>query len=186
MRTHTQSSHSVHARRKPVVPFARYVRTLIATVILVSSASSFAQAKEDLSIQLTARKVVKTAQGKEEFAPADKSNPGDLIQYDAVYRNQSKGALSNIHPTLPIPIGMIYVPENGKAAPKAASLDGRTFHPIPLKKQVKLPDGGASEVEIPVSEYRALRWSIASLHAGQSTNITARVRVATPSLAGSR
>jgi len=133
--------------------------------------------KNDLAISLTARKVVKLADGKERLQPADRAFPGEVIQYDALYLNQSEGSLNNVSPTLPIPTGMVLVPESASPTPTEASLDGRTFERIPLKRKVRLPNGEEKEEVVPATEYRALRWHVGDMAAGAKTTVSARTRL---------
>ena len=133
--------------------------------------------KNDLAISLTARKVVKLADGKERLLPADRAFPGEVIQYDALYLNQSEAPLNNVSPTLPIPTGMVLVPESASPPPAEASLDGRTFEPIPLKRKVRLPNGDEKEEIVPPTEYRALRWHVGDMAAGAKATVSARTRL---------
>ena len=134
---------------------------------------------EDLTINLVANRVERRADGSEWLQPAAKANPGDTIEYSAHYKNQSKGSISNLQPMLPIPYGMEYIPASAHPAPVAASLDGKSFATIPLKRNVKLTDGKIQEQEVPASEYRALKWSVKELAAGKSAILSARVRLTT-------
>jgi len=131
----------------------------------------------DLAISLNARKVVKQADGKEQLLPADRAFPGEVIQYDALYLNQSGKPIRNVSPTLPIPNGMVFVPESAKPAPAEASLDGRKFESIPLKRRVALPNGEEQEQEVPPTQYRALRWHVGDMAAGAQTTVTARTKL---------
>jgi hypothetical protein len=67
----------------------------------------------------------------------------------------------------------------GSASPQKveASLDGQTFAPVPLMRKEKTADGRTVMREVPVAEYRALRWPLGNLSAKQSRTVTARVRV---------
>ena len=56
--------------------------------------------------------------------------------------------------TLPIPEGLEYLPKTVRPAPALASLDGKTFAPMPLKRKVRLADGREVEREVAASEYR--------------------------------
>ena len=60
---------------------------------------------------------------------------------------------------------MEYLAGQRLAAASLASLDGKTFAPLPLKRKERLADGREVMREVPVSEYRSLRWTIASLDA---------------------
>ncbi|MEW6156816.1 MAG: hypothetical protein AB1813_05250 [Verrucomicrobiota bacterium] len=153
----------------------RWLTSLMAA-FLIASAMAQLQAG-DLAINLVAQRVVAQADGSEVLETAGKSKPGDVIQYRAEYTNQTGGKISNLQPTLPIPAGMEYIDAGATPAPDAASLDGKTFSAIPLKRVVKQPGGGVKEEIVPAAEYRALRWSVKELGAGQATQVTARVRV---------
>ena len=148
---------------------------ILAGITWVASASAApATAKSDLAISLTAKKVVRQADGKEKLLPADRAFPGEVIQYDALYQNQSAKLLTNVSPTLPIPNGMVFVPESATPAPAETSLDGKKFQPIPILRKITMPNGEEKEEQVPATEYRALRWSVGDLAAGGKTTVTAR------------
>lgn len=130
-----------------------------------------------MAVSLLARKVL-VADGREKLVTAERALPGEVIQYDARYRNQSKGTVRQLAPTLPIPAGMVFVPDSATPAPAQASLDGKTFAPLPLKRRITRPDGQVVEEEIPATEIRAVRWQVGDLAAGGTTNVIARVRLA--------
>ena len=136
-----------------------------------------ATAKSDLAISLTAKKVVKQPDGKEKLLAADRAFPGEVIQYDALYVNQAARPLTSVAPTLPIPNGMIFVPNSATPAPAEASLDGKSFQKIPIRRKVMTPAGEEKEEEVPATEYRALRWQPSDLAAGATTLVTARTRL---------
>jgi uncharacterized repeat protein (TIGR01451 family) len=98
--------------------------------ILISCAQLLAQSKDDLKITLTAEKVTVQKDGKEALVAATRAKPGEVIQYTAVYLNQSKGTLRNLAPTLPIPSGMEYIADSAKPAATQASLDRKVFESI--------------------------------------------------------
>jgi len=129
-----------------------------------------------VAVELTANRVTK-AQGKEVLVPADEAKPGELIEYRARYRNDGASEAKGLMATLPIPRGTQYVA--GSALPRRveASLDGRTFAPVPLKRTVKTPDGRTVVQEVPVAEYRALRWPLGALPSRDQRTVSARVRV---------
>lgn len=114
---------------------------------------------------------------KETFSPAPNARPGDLIEYRVAFENQGRAGVKNLLATLPIPNGTVF--QNGSAHPESAlaSLDGRAFSPMPLKRIIKTPQGD-KQVLVPLSEYRALRWRLESLAPGQTIRVSARVRVA--------
>lgn len=131
-----------------------------------------------VAVELTAQRITK-AQGKEVLVPADEAKPGELIEYRARYRNDGAGEARGLMATVPIPRGTAYVA--GSALPRRveASLDGHTFAPVPLKRTVKTPDGRTVVQEVPVAEYRALRWPLGTLPSRDQRTVSARVRVET-------
>lgn len=132
----------------------------------------------DLKVNLVAKKV--TVEGeKEAFSAADKAKPGDLIQYEATYKNDGQAALHNIGAVVPVPAGLVFIADSGKPASPEASLDGKTFNPTPLTRRVKNAAGVTEEQPIPLNEYRALRWNLGELAPGSSTTVMLRARVAT-------
>jgi uncharacterized repeat protein (TIGR01451 family) len=171
---------NLHASRGALGPFVVRAAALLAVALNFHAATAvFAQDKGDVTVILLAQKVARDAAGRENLVPADYARPGEIIQYDAVYQNRARHAVFNLQPTLPIPAGLEYVPGTASPAPHAASLDGKKFEPIPLKRKVTLPDGTVEEREVPPTEYRALRWQLGDLPAGGRATVIARARVAT-------
>jgi uncharacterized repeat protein (TIGR01451 family) len=162
---------TLRAGRKTVLP-------LIA--ILIFSGLPFvsgAQEKEPVISLLTAKKVTADAKGKEKLESADTAKPGEVIQYEATYRNQSDKDVSNLKATVPIPVGMELLADSAKPSPAEASLDGKTYEAFPLKRTVTLPDGTTAEEAVPLSQYRSLRWNVGDLKAGKSASVTARAKL---------
>lgn len=150
-------------------------RFLVPLLLSVSSvvmvAPAFAEtAAQPVSIELKALRI-SIENGKEKAAEAKQARPGDMIEYRAAYTNTSKSVVKGLVATLPIPADMQYT---GVASPVGAeaSTDGKSFAAIPLVRQV-----GGKAVEVPLSEYRALRWRVASLPVGKSVVVSARARV---------
>ena len=130
---------------------------------------------------IDARLAVALVQGSgssEVMAAATAAKPGDLLEYTVRYTNRGDASADALSPTLPIPAGTEYRPTEAGPQPTHASLDGKSFAPIPLKRSVKGKDGLMHDVDIPAVEYRALRWSMGSLAAGKDVTVRARVRVA--------
>jgi uncharacterized repeat protein (TIGR01451 family) len=130
-------------------------------------------------VDLKGQKVVKGADSKEKFERADKANPGDIIEYKAVYRNTGKKTATNVLATIPAPLGTDYIPGSAKPADVSASLDGKEFAPVPLKRKVKLPSGKEELQDIPYQEYRFIRWDIKTLAPGKSSTVSLRVKIST-------
>ncbi len=139
-------------------------------------APALARAGGDVSVVLTAQRVT-LANGKEALVSAERARPGDVIEYRAVYRNGGSRPVRDLAATLPVPQGMEFLPGAAAPQPMLASLDGKTFEPMPLQRRVRLADGREVTREVPAAEYRFLRWSLGTLGARESRTVMARVRV---------
>lgn len=135
-----------------------------------------AHAADDVSVVLTAQRVA-VVDGKEQLMPAEQAQPGDVIEYRAEYRNASAEPIGRLAATLPVPRGMEYLPTTAMPEKLLASLDGKAFEPVPLKRRVRLANGREVVRDVQPAEYRFLRWSLGTLDAGQSRVVAARVRV---------
>lgn len=147
--------------------------SLISVAVLLSLA-----AQAEVKVVMKAEKV-STQMGRESKSSADNAAPGDIVQYTATYKNTDKTAVKQVFAMLPIPAATEYISGTATPAGAMASTDGATFSPLPLKRWVKGSDGRTVEQEVPVSEYRALRWSLGDLAGGESRTVSARVRLRT-------
>ncbi|MGE5550129.1 MAG: hypothetical protein ACM3ZC_06310 [Bacteroidota bacterium] len=138
-------------------------------------AAEEAQVKTELS----AFRVVAGQDGKEELLPAERAKPGEIIEYVLVCTNKGKGQIGSLEPTLPIPKGTEYLPGTARPSAVLASLDGRSYAPVPLKRMVKGADGRIREEEVPYREYRFLRWQLGRLEPAKNAMVRARVKIVT-------
>lgn len=148
----------------------------VLVLLLISTPQIFSQTKGDLDIKLIAQKVAKSQDGKEFYVNADKAIPGDIILYTAIYKNTGKGIIRDLEPNLPIPTGTEFVPDSAKPKPAMASLDGKKFEQIPIKRKTVV-NGKEIEQEVPQTQYKALRWKVDTLDAGKEFKVEARVKV---------
>ena len=157
----------------------RSIERVVAIALWASvlAAPAVAVAQGDVSVALTAHRVSTSPAGKETFVSAEQARPGEVIEYRATYHNAGSSRVGSLVATMPIPSGMEYLPRTAKPAVVLASLDGKTFAPVPLKRKVRLEDGREVMRDVPVSEYRWLRWTIGSLDAKSDEVVRARMRV---------
>lgn len=153
----------------------RSLAILLVAAASVAPASAFAAGH--VSVALTAQKVTLT-DGHETFGPADRAKPGETLEYRATYRNDGARDVRDLVATLPIPNGAEYVAATATPSPVLASLDGRTYAPVPLTRLERAADGRMVVREVPASAYRSLRWSLGALPAKGARTVTARVRIA--------
>lgn len=154
--------------------------TLLAAATVLNTGFAVAAPKADkqpVAITLTLKKIVVDAKGKETQQDAPKINPGDLLEYRAVYRNRSKQPISGLNASLPVPVGFEYVANTAKPLGALASVDNVKYEPVPLKRMVKDKAGASQQVDVPLIEYRSLRWAVNTLEAGKKTEVSARMRV---------
>ncbi len=139
--------------------------------------------KPDVESVLTSKKVTLSADKKEVLVDSKDLQPGEILEYRVTYTNKGKEPVNNVMLNLPIPVELEYV--GGSAKPAAGLLatvgDGK-FAPIPLKRKVKLPNGKDAEQDVPLAEYRSLRWNAGEMAPGKILVVSARVRlsIATP------
>lgn len=150
---------------------------LFVPALAVHAQSSVSVIKPDIESVLTAKKVEIGADKKEVLTEAKTAKPADVIEYQVTYSNKGKTAVRDLAATLPIPADTEFLRSSARPGTARASLGDGKFYAIPLKRKVKLPNGKEEEIDVPVSEYRALQWSLGELAVGKSVVVSARVRV---------
>lgn len=147
----------------------KMIKSIACTGLMALSLMNVAHATP-LTVKLTAHQLV-NEDGKTVQKPVSRANKGDVILYQAVATNTLQKPMTDIGVTIPVPTGMVYT---GVSTPNAtfASLDGKTFAPIPLKRQVK-----GKWVEVPLKEYKAVRFVIKTLPAQTASTVSIQVKV---------
>ena len=148
----------------------KIAKTLALSTVLGISLANGANAAEALSVNLQAKQIV-TENGKQVLKTVNRAKSGDVIQYQAIYRNNIQKPMTDLALTLPVPANMVYV-SSSSPAPTQASLDGKKFENLPIMRKVN-----GKMVEVPVSQYRALRWIVKTLPAQQSTTVSLNAKV---------
>lgn len=159
------------------------MKAFVVFVVLATLAQA-AVADQPLVASLDARRVV-LENGVEKLLPADIARPADVVEYRTTYRNVSRKSLDNVAATLPVPAGFEFVLGTATLGAQA-SLDGKTYAPIPLTRRVKGADGREQVVQVPASEYRFLRWQLGELPANASRVVVARMRMDDTQVVASR
>ena len=155
----TQKSHNL-----------KIAKTLALSTVLGLSLANIAHAAEALSVNLQAKQIV-TENGKQVLKTVNRAKSGDVIQYQAIYRNNIQKPMTDLALTLPVPANMVYV-SSSSPAPTQASLDGKKFENLPIMRKVN-----GKMVEVPVSQYRAVRWIVKTLPAQQSATVSINTKV---------
>ncbi|MET0210774.1 MAG: hypothetical protein ABW220_17135 [Burkholderiaceae bacterium] len=156
--------------------------SVLVCALLSPVTSAFAGSTGQAEVRLQAWQVltvVEQASVKEKLQPLQQVRPGDVVEYEARYVNGTAKATNDVQITLPVPAGgMQFLPQAGALTPpQFASLDGKRFEPIPLKREVRSADGRKSTVDVPAAEYRYLRWNLGALPVGAERAVRARMQL---------
>ncbi len=153
------------------------IASVLSAAMVFASASSFAKTEDSQVEGTLEQNRIVMVDGKESLVSADKVSPGDTLIYRVRYSNKGTTPANNLVVTLPIPKGLEYLPSADLPKAAAASLDGDRFEAMPIKRLVKSVDGQEALREVPLSQYRALRWTVEQLQGGKSVTFSARARV---------
>ncbi len=141
---------------------------------------AFAQQGGQVQSKLTATQVV-DVDGRTVAWSAAQAHPGDVVEYQATYSNSGATGVGHLLATIPVPTGTTYVASSAKPATGVqASVDGVHFAPMPLMHTVKDADGKSVQKPVPLSDYRALQWQIATLAAHADVTTSLQVRINAP------
>jgi uncharacterized repeat protein (TIGR01451 family) len=124
---------------------------------------------EGLAVKLETNRSEVSPTGQITLVPVESAKPGEIIAYRAILTNTGSTTITGVKPEIPIPVGVVMVPDS--ATPKAAegSLDGITFAPLPLLDAEKKP--------VPASDIRALRWPATDLKPAATYSVSVAVTV---------
>lgn len=109
-----------------------------ALILLAPSVLANTQAaKEPVSVDLKTYLIAQNAEGKVTEQAVSEVKPEQVVEYRAVYTNNTPGTIKNLVATLPIPAETQFL---AKSAPTKAqaSTDGVNFAPMPLKKRLAI------------------------------------------------
>ena len=151
--------------KKSVLKYSNvYLAPVLSSVLLAMTAVP-AHANDALKMTITASKVVTNKRGERVYIPVSTAKVGSLIQYKATYSNTLNTSIQNTTVTLPIPANTEFT---GEAYPPSAqaSLDYYNYRDLPLMRMV---DGKL--VEVPLSEYKSLRWDIKYIPPKKSVDV---------------
>jgi hypothetical protein len=142
---------------------------------------AFADSPRGAEVQLTAYKVVfvSTPNGvRENLEPLKQVRPGDTVEYEATYVNGTGQAVHDVNLTIPVPEGgLVYIAGQKSRIANTATADGKLFATLPLTRVEVRPDGQKVTREVPLAEYKALRWSLGDLPDGAKRSVRARMQL---------
>lgn len=155
----------------------RGLMRVVGVMWLLGCGAGLALAAEAVTNTLTVQRIAPQPGGVETQETAAAAQPGEVLEYIAVFHNNGAGVAHGLSATLPLPRGTEFVAGSQHPAAAQASLDGTTFEALPLKRLVKEADGSSHEELVPVREYRFLRWAPADLPGSGDLRVSARVRI---------
>lgn len=137
-------------------------------------AQATTQAAPKVDEKINAFLVVRDASGNETLRPltiTDGVSRGDVVEYQGLYTNYDTNRVRKMTVTLGIPEGTELV---GSVEPTIvrASIDGSRFVNMPIRTSV---NGQAQE--LPLSYYKALRWTVEDVGIGATAVVKYRVRI---------
>lgn len=136
---------------------------------------------ESVASQLTVSHVVETDDGTEVLEPAESVAPGETLEYELVYTNETDMSLNAFTVVGPVPEGTDFIEGSAHSVPEArleAQIAGMGWAPVPVFRAIVQPDGTVTQEEVPAEAYEALRWRLSGEVApGLSVQATYRVRV---------
>lgn len=117
--------------------------------------------------------------GNEILKQATEVAPGQVVEYELVYKNNGDSALTDLVITGPVPGTTSYLSKSAVTAAKAqlqVSIDGgNKFESEPVKRIVTDANGKKIEKIIPPSQYTHLRWTMKQpLAAGETQKFAYR------------
>jgi len=163
-----------------------FKKTTLALCLVAASAaitaSVIAKSKPTLVSNMQAYLVKTNAEGKEYRQPARETEPGQTIEYNLTYNNQTKKSLKDLVVSGPIPANTTYIGRSARTRTPSelmVSIDGgRTFEREPVRRKERLADGSTRTVVIPAERYTNIRWNVKQPIAGLGRQAyTYRVKV---------
>ncbi|OGU13301.1 MAG: hypothetical protein A2076_10875 [Geobacteraceae bacterium GWC2_53_11] len=157
---------------------------LLCTCALVTLTALPSWAKPKMEVAITAGKeVVETVKGEKtrKSVSAHSAQSGDTLTFTVKYKNTGNEAATNAVINNPIAAGMSYIDNSvtGANADISFSIDGgKNFKKASfLTYEVKLPTGTTEKHTARPEEYTHIRWTIKSVPAGGSGELSYKVKV---------
>ena len=137
---------------------------VFALVLSLSLSLAFAAKDEGLTGSIEAFRVITTEDGEEDFLPAQKAKPKDIIEYRLTYKNNGTDPVRNIFITDPIPSGTEYVEESA-SEPKSGRVEfsidsGKSYHDWPIEITEETKDGRKVVKQATPEMVTHIRWTL--------------------------
>ncbi|WP_337843838.1 hypothetical protein [Thermus sp.] len=145
----------------------------------------FTTALAQLGLDLKGFKV-QVKEGKEVLVEALEVAPGDVVAWRLLAENKGKDPLRQVALVIPIPKETVFLEapvllfKGVQIRPEFSFDGGKTFGFPPLKKRVRVVEGGKEvekEVEVRPEEYTHVRYLIPELKPGEQVEVLVRTKV---------
>lgn len=152
-------------------------RLILTSTFLLIALTAQGEEPNPIDVQLTVLKVENSPAGLETLNQARTIHPGDILQYELLYRIKGTGKVLELLAQLPVPEGMEYMADTAQPTNVLVSRDGEDFLPLPLSR--KGGNSGVAELppETPLVEYRYLGWPLRGISPGEEAKVSARLKV---------
>lgn len=125
-----------------------------------------------IQVVLVQKKVVKDDKGAEKLVDlTDGVKPGEVIEYQATYKNVGERVIKAIKAELPVPDGLEYVP---KSARPAAGVQFTSRQGEAGAEPLTRKSGAGKAEPVPYSQYGEIRWTIDEIAPGKEVVVKAR------------
>ena len=162
------------------MPFRPYHLLACLAPVILSAPIALAD-NAPLESKLQAFEVVSKEDGGETYVPAERIDPGSVIEYRLIYTNVSDAALDKLVLDAAVPEASRYeshVSQVGQPSVVEARTSDIDWTRPPLVRMIADEAGVVRPVEVSPAEYEGLRWRLASpLAAGEQVEARYRVRV---------
>ena len=130
----------------------------------ISMALSATARDQGLTGNIEAFQVIVTKDGKEDFQPAEKAKPKDIIEYRLTYKNSGTDPVQNIFITDPIPSGTEYIEASASQPDKGTvkfSIDGgKSYKSWPIEIIEKTKSGRENVTLATPEMVTHIRWTL--------------------------
>src|SRR4051812_39565112 len=146
------------------------------TAILLLALPALAKPKIVIAIQ----QYKEVADGKgTKLVAATSATPGDVVEYQLVYKNEGDEPATNAVIEDPIPKGTTYLANtasgDGSEIPFPNDRGQPSAPPVRLPYEVKLPSGAPEKRPATPAEYTNVRWMVKQVPAGATGKVSFRV-----------
>lgn len=158
----------------------------VSFLALIAMAAAPIAMADTLHSNVSFQIVDQDADGQEVLAKRDTVRPGEMLHYTVTHKNGTEMDLSDLVVMAPIPQGGRFAPASDRSSLPAAfeiqaemdpHNEGLEWSSMPATRIVLGADGAETIEPLPMTEIRAVRWTLEALEAGETALNSYRVVV---------